>query len=130
MLSYMPLSAPKPLEFLGMSITPLFTLFNALSPPYVSFYYFGAHNWTNILNLKVLAFQNAIIHASIWSKPSRILRDVKHPHFCSFLRRFPPLYAPFYCFGGLDWTNILKLKVLAFQNAIIHASICSRTLWD
>ena len=46
------------------------------------------------------------------------------------LRPFPPLYAPFYCFGGLDWTNILKLKVIAFQNAIIHASICSRTLWD
>ena len=69
MLSYMLLSAPKPLKPKGMSNTPL-------------------------------------------------------------LRPFPPLYAPFYCFGGLDWTNILKLKVIAFQNAIIHASICSRTLWD
>ena len=44
-----------------------------------------------------------------------------------FLRPFPPLYAPFYSIGGLDWTNILKLKVLASQNAITHASICSRT---
>ena len=26
--------------------------------------------------------------------------------------------------------SLVKLKVLAFQNAIIHASICSRTLWD
>ena len=40
---------------------------------------------------------------------------------------FPPLYAPFYCFVGLDWTNILKLKVKAFQNAIILAYICFGT---
>jgi hypothetical protein len=39
---------------------------------------------------------------------------------------FPPL-CPFFCFRGLDWTNILKLKVEGFQNAIIHAYICSRT---
>ena len=36
-----------------------------------------------------------------------------------------PLFTPFlplFCFGGIDWTNISKLKVLVFQNAIIHIS--------
>ena len=41
-------------------------------------------DWTNILKLKVEGFQNAIIHAYICSRTSRILEDVKHPPFCPF----------------------------------------------
>ena len=81
------LSAPKPLKPKGMSNTPLLLPF---PPFYAPFYCFVGLDWTNILKLKVQAFQNAIIHASICSGTSRNLEDVKHPPYYHFYAPFPP----------------------------------------
>ena len=119
MLSYMLLSALKPLEPWGISNTPRFTTFKVIYTPFHSLrprFCFGGLYWTNIKKLKVQGFQKAII---ITLEPLESQKMSNTP-FLSFL-------CPFFCFRGLDWTNILKLKVQGFQNAIIHAYICSRT---
>ena len=124
------LSALEHLETWKMSNTPFITTFTPLFPPKRPFFLllgkyfcFWGLDWANMSMYDIKMLSNMLLSAPKPLKPQGMSNT-------PLLRPFSPLYAPFYCFGGLDWTNILKLKVIAFQNAIIHASICSRTLWD
>ena len=92
------LSTLKPLKPKGMSNTPLLRPF---PPLYAPFYCFVGLDWTNILKLKLKAFQNAIILAYICFGTSGILDDVKHPHFYPFYAPFTPLLHPFFALGDL-----------------------------
>ena len=65
------LSALEHLETWKMSNTPLITTFTPLFPPERPFFGFWGLDWANILKLKVLAFQNVIIHASLYSETSK-----------------------------------------------------------
>ena len=92
------LSALEPLAPWKVSITPMFTPFTSYLRPSLPFYCSGALDWTKILKLKVLAFQIAIIHASLWSKTTITLGDVKHFPFYATL---PPLRPFFTALGDL-----------------------------